>query len=271
MKLVCVATEPKGYFQALKSVGARNGFELVVLGYGQRWRGFSWRWSLLEEYLKTLDPEELVVHVDAYDVIAVPGRTVRDIQRRFRRASRGKSILLSVETPPPNVAMRYVYHRMFDQCQSTHVNGGCYAGKAGALLEMVEFLRGAFAFGDEDDDQQLFARMCATSFFADRCALDVDSLIFSNVWAPNTLSQGGIAWDASTARDTCFVHAPANADMAKVLEFYGIPGGCCDASRRGFVEYTVRGAVTYAKYLIPEYVAGSLCCVALLWLAWRVV
>lgn len=263
MKIVCIATDSKGYFPALQSVCARNGVELVTLGFGQRWRGFSWRWSLLEQYLKTLDPGELVVHVDAYDVLMVPGRTAQEIQRRFAKASRGKDVMLSVEALPPNAALRYAYTRMFDQCQSTHVNGGCYAGKAGGLLEMIGFLRVTFAFGDDDDDQRMFARMCATPFFKDKCALDVDSLIFTNVWA-----QGKVAWDSSTARDTVFVHAPGNGDMTGVLDYYNIPRNCCSVSRRGVAEYTLRGASTYSRYMWPEILAAGVCCIGL-WFAWR--
>lgn len=254
MKIVTVATRSDaGYFPALKETCEKNGLDLVTLGTGKEWKGFTWRWNLLESYLKTIDPEELVVHVDAFDVVVIPGRSAKTIERRFQRAAGSKRILLSVETPPPNLMMKYVYHRMFDSCGSTHVNGGCYAGKAGALLKMIAFLRSEFEFSDDDDDQQLFAKMCSTQFFADECALDTNSRIFLNVWSKNTFRQGPIAWDSTTARDTCFVHAPANADMRNVLEYYGVRAKG-HTTRRGGIAYALNGALVYAKYMWPEYV-----------------
>ena len=51
MKLLTLCTRVDGWFLALKESARRNGYELVVLGWGQRWTGFSMKPRLVAEYL----------------------------------------------------------------------------------------------------------------------------------------------------------------------------------------------------------------------------
>ena len=52
--IVTVATDPDYYFPYLQESCKKNGKELVVLGYGQEWKGVNWRFKLILNYLKTL-------------------------------------------------------------------------------------------------------------------------------------------------------------------------------------------------------------------------
>lgn len=52
LHIVTVATESKYYFPYLVESCKKYGKELEVLGYGEKWKGFNWRFKLMIEYLK---------------------------------------------------------------------------------------------------------------------------------------------------------------------------------------------------------------------------
>ena len=69
LHIVTFATESKYYFPYLQESCRRNGKELEVLGYGEKWEGFNWRYIKMIEYLKGLPEDDIVCFVDGYDVI----------------------------------------------------------------------------------------------------------------------------------------------------------------------------------------------------------
>src|SRR5210317_1689584 len=71
MKVIVLATHDSGYLKALKQSCNRYGYELIVLGWGEKWRGFTMRANLYKEYLEKLPQEEYVICCDAFDVIAL--------------------------------------------------------------------------------------------------------------------------------------------------------------------------------------------------------
>lgn len=71
MKVITLATHDSGYLTALKESCRKYGYDLKVLGWGQKWEGFVMRANLYKEYLKELPPDEYVVCCDAYDVLAL--------------------------------------------------------------------------------------------------------------------------------------------------------------------------------------------------------
>lgn len=70
MKNITIATtENIGYYSLLVDSCKKNNIELVVLGLGEKWTGFTMRFKLWLEYLNTLNDDEIVMMNDAYDVI----------------------------------------------------------------------------------------------------------------------------------------------------------------------------------------------------------
>ena len=47
MKLITVATHNDGYFKWLKESCKRYNYDLVILGYNEKWKGFNWRLELM--------------------------------------------------------------------------------------------------------------------------------------------------------------------------------------------------------------------------------
>lgn len=72
MKLICVATESSAYYEILQESAKRHNYNLITLGWGQKWNGLIWKHTLYKQYLDTLEnEEEVVILSDGYDVICL--------------------------------------------------------------------------------------------------------------------------------------------------------------------------------------------------------
>ena len=84
LKNISVATHKhKGYYNILEESCKRNNIDLVVLGLGQKWEGFTMRWKLWYDYLNKLDDNEIIMINDAYDVIIVEDS--KEIIKKFKK------------------------------------------------------------------------------------------------------------------------------------------------------------------------------------------
>jgi hypothetical protein len=156
MKVITVATENCGYFETLKQSALQHNYELIVLGYGQKWKGFGWRLKLILNYVKTLPFDEIILVVDAYDVILLRNsqellheflakkqkficgafRKLNGVFGKVQELEFGKS---KKDLPPP-------YNNL---CAGTWIT---YAGYAVKLYDEYEI-------DDNDDDQILLNRI----------------------------------------------------------------------------------------------------------------
>lgn len=248
MRLVTVATESQDMFPLLKKASARLGYDLVVLGWGQTWRGFAWRWSLLKDYLHTLPPDELVVWCDAYDVL--PVAPPAEVKARYQRL--GAPMVMSVEDPEVSPAEIYLRRRMFGKpCRdNVFINGGLYMGTAGVLLEMVRVLQDEVGMRDTDDDQRLMNSLCRTGFMQ-HVAFDHRSTIFFNA---GSFMPWQKTWPGPV--DTCFLHFPGHSYYKAAVEFHGYEA----PPQMLTTGYVTRWWNQFSKYMLPEITV----CVALL-------
>ncbi len=253
MKLVTVATRSEDYFPVLQDGADRLGYELVVLGWGQRWRGFAWRWSLLKTYLTTIPAGDVVVWCDAYDVFPVaPPQTVLQRFQAF-----GTPMVMSVENPDISMEEAYARRRMFGrQCRpNVYINGGLYMGYAGTLLEMIRVLE-HIGFREGDDDQRLLNKLCRTAFM-DKVAFDVESRIFFNVHDSDVAVIRTSAPQESF--DACFIHGPGHTDLREIARKYGYtPPTYHSKATPGYIRRWIRqfGPVLYPEYIVST---GILC------------
>ena len=74
---VCVATESKLYFPYIKQLLP----DLVVLGMGMKWTDYSLKYDLLIKYLNTLNDDDIVCCIDAYDVL--PTKNIVNLEEQF--------------------------------------------------------------------------------------------------------------------------------------------------------------------------------------------
>lgn len=239
MRLVTVATKSEDMFPILKKASDRLGYDLVVLGWGQAWRGFAWRWSLLKEYMRTIPPNELVVWCDAYDVL--PIAPPAEVEARYRRL--GAPMVMSVEDPEVSPVELYLRRRLYGKpCRdNVFINGGLYMGTAGVLLEMIRVLQDEVGMRDTDDDQRLMNSLCRTNFMR-HVAFDHRSTIFFNTgaWPRQQTWPGPV--------DTCFLHFPGHSNYKAAVEFHGYEAPPFTYS----LEYLTRWWNQFSKSILPE-------------------
>ena len=171
VKLITVATHDDGYLPWLEKSCKRFNTELIKLGYGQKWLGYSWRFRLIIDYFKTIDPEEIIIFIDAYDVIML--RPLDDIEEYYNNIIKmtNKKIIIS-EDKPYNQFINMLARIYFGTCKDTRINAGSYLGKAKHILEILNKLK----YNDDDDDQVLF-----TSYFKnnpEEIYIDTDNIFF---------------------------------------------------------------------------------------------
>lgn len=84
MKNITIATKENiGYYSLLVESCKKNNIELVVLGLGEKWTGFTMRFKLWLNYLNQLDDNEIVMINDAYDVIILENS--EKIVKKFKK------------------------------------------------------------------------------------------------------------------------------------------------------------------------------------------
>jgi hypothetical protein len=153
VKLVTVATHIDGYLPWLEKSCKRFNIKLIKLGYGQKWLGFSWRFKLMIDYLKTIDPNELVIFIDAYDVMMLrPLNNIEEYYNNIIKMNKCK-IIISEDRAIP-FYQDIIGKIYFDDYKSSRINAGSYLGKALDILEILSNINKNI--NDDDDDQILF-------------------------------------------------------------------------------------------------------------------
>jgi hypothetical protein len=157
LHIVTVATESKYYFPYLIESCKRNSKELEVLGYGEKWEGFNWRYVKMMEYLKTLPKDDIVCFVDGYDVICC--RDLNEIIPEFLKIKEKtgcKMIVANDKGDPIQINLGKLF---FGECKNNSINAGTYIGYVSDILEIIEKIYNLNPKNDADD-QVLMTKYC---------------------------------------------------------------------------------------------------------------
>ena len=92
--IITVATSSELYFPYLVDSCKKNGIPLTVLGYGEKWTGFCFKFDKMIQYLKKLDPNDVVCFIDGYDVICVRNlREMTDVFLQLKKRTNCKIVV----------------------------------------------------------------------------------------------------------------------------------------------------------------------------------
>jgi hypothetical protein len=150
------------------------GYDYDVIGWNQKWEGFSWRIKLYKEYC--LKQSGIIVFIDAYDVIAV--RHSLDFFATYQAFKRpvvvGAEWWCSSKTNCGRVNKWWKDNNIKPSFRSK-VNAGCLVGQSNQLSEMFSWI-----LENNYQDDQLGLAAWINLFGKDTVALDSGSTLFYN-------------------------------------------------------------------------------------------
>ena len=172
LKNIVVATEKKGYYNILEQSCKRYNIELIPLGMGEEWTGFTKKFYLWSDYLEKLDDDEIVMINDAYDVIILEDADT--IIKKFKSFNKNivfghqNDIISKLVFPTCNV-LKYV------------LCSGNIIGYVKYLKELIKLIfEQKEIWGDNTTDQIILNNICRKEkdFFKNNITVDKHQLLF---------------------------------------------------------------------------------------------
>ena len=190
MKIIIYATHSFGTFETLKKHP-----DVVIVGFGTKWRGFIERANVILAYLSTLPDDEIVVIIDGFDTYI---KKTEGLQEEFQNMN--CKVLVSLNNSGlPNIINNYTAYRIFGYCKDKNT------ANAGLMMGYVEHLKIVWnqMKGPSDDDQRNLNIACKYLTFL---KIDVNNTIFEN---------GSI--DRVQSSSSYFYQTPYNLSFSRII------------------------------------------------------
>jgi hypothetical protein len=225
LHLVTVATHKDGYFDYLVESCKKNGKELKVLGYGEKWKGFNWRFTLILDYLKSLNKDDIVCVIDGYDVLCT--RNLKELSDEFIRLKKkhnckiiiGEDKLLvdkySIRQNFNNILVKYI---IFGTCNTKSLNAGTYIGYVYDLLVILQNIYNLMPYNIADD-QILFTKYC--KLHNSDIHIDINNELFLTIDTPHEQSDKYVIVRDNKLlynnNNPFFIHGPGETYLDNVI------------------------------------------------------
>ena len=214
LHIVTVATSDEFYFKYLVKSCHANGTELKVLGWGEKFEGFNWKYIKMIEYLQTINSNNIVCFVDGYDVICT--RNLNELNSEFEKIKKitNSKIIVSHGNNLNETLMTFY----FGKCNDKLLNSGIYIGNAGDLLEILKEINQLNSDSDADD-QVLLTNYC--KMYPKKIYVDIDNDLFLSMSRPLqeisdfvTVDQNVVSYND---KNPFFVHAQGGGYLDKLI------------------------------------------------------
>jgi len=255
LHIVTVATNNEGYYDALN----KKENNIITLGFGQKWTGFTMKYDLVKEYLNILNDNDIVVFTDAYDVLLLQDSDT--IINKFKTFN--KPIVISKDAEPHSLIIMYVHSRIFKKCNNTKINSGLYIGYVWALKLLYNEI---YKQQDSNDDQIILINICNNpSFFDKYIAIDCDNLLFYTTFGGYGILNYNFVpgFDSDiindkliikkTNQEPSFVHGPGNTNLDLLIDLYKLPK---NKKRSKLDKILIYSSPQYIKYYLQDMLSG---------------
>jgi hypothetical protein len=238
LHLLTVATHDDGYYKALKISAKRNNYNLETLGWGQKWTGFIMRIKLYIDKLNTFDDNDIVIIIDAYDVIILENKDV--LIQKFKKFD--KAIILSRDPDANNILSKYLQTTIFHKSHNYKICAGLMMGYAWALKKLFYLMCGDTlekCKKDNLDDQLLlintFYDKNNKDFIKKNIMVDYNSEIFLNTFGNTAYLEFDFEitdifyikntklYLKNTDINPCIIHGPGSTNLNSVCNYYNLP------------------------------------------------
>jgi hypothetical protein len=183
IRVVCVSTSMRNELVTLQKSAEHLNLKFDILGMGTPWHGLGSKITLLWDYLKDVDDNEILLFVDAFDVLLLPDAL--DIRNRFADSFTGSKVVLSGEKEcSPDKSSRVAFPYLDYDKPFQFLNSGSYIGLVKhiklMLADVSEDIRAHHAFTGASplalDDQRWFTRYYLRN--PGVAGMDVDGVMF---------------------------------------------------------------------------------------------
>lgn len=214
MDVITIGTENNGYYDILKQSCKKNDINLINLGQGKQWTGFIMRFELLNKYLENVDDKQIVLFIDAYDVIVLKDKS--EIIKKFKKFN--KNIVFGNQSGFfPNLT--------FYNCKGNVYNAGSYIGYAKYIKQLLNIIYNKDIIKKvNNDDQQLLNYCCNNNkiFFTENTTCDVNNDIFYITSADTYFDLNYLIFGKLNIPDnTCILHLAGNINGNNYLKNIG--------------------------------------------------
>ena len=162
--IITVATNSELYFPYLVDSCKKNGIPLTVLGYGEKWTGFCFKFDKMIQYLKKMDPNDIVCFIDGYDVICVRNlNEITDVFLQLKKKNNCKIVIAENKIIINNLFnfINYIgINNYFGNCNKLSLNSGTYIGHVKDILYVLEQV---YTSDNTLDDQKILVKYCKTN------------------------------------------------------------------------------------------------------------
>lgn len=226
LHIVTVATDSEYYFPYLVESCKKNNKKLTVLGYGEKWKGFTWRFRLMLDYLKGLNHYDIVCFIDGYDVICT--RDLNELENEFIKI-KNKTNSKIIVGHDKIIKDTYFYYfnnifinNYFGKCKDVNINAGTYIGY---VIDLLEILQNIYSLNPNDtvDDQQLLIKYC--NLQNDDIFIDTDNKLFLTLNKPYAeidyliqVNNNGIIYNNNKP---FFIHTPGQTYLDNTIRLLG--------------------------------------------------
>ena len=263
--VITVTTDNKGYFDALKEGCDKYGFDLKIIGYGEKWGGFVWRFKKIKEYLmnSSMDSKNITIVVDGYDTLCINSKD--ELLRRFLNMK--TNILFSRDGLSESFLLQYGQDKVFKSCNGLRLSAGLYMGYTKSIWELTNLMCEMFDCNDPSlDDQRIITQLCRENndFYRNNIKIDKNSEIFYNL-LPNSIFTSDVNMDKHIVNgkfygnkvSPIFLGGPGNVNMDTIAKLYKF--NIKKIVKRHRLHHVKNVIKIYHRYIIPE-----LCCLIIM-------
>jgi len=249
--IITVVTESKYYFPYLKESCKLNGIELVVLGYGEKWKGFNWRSKLIINFMSKLNRDDIVCVIDGYDVLCT--RNLLELPNVFKNIHKktGCKMIVGHDKILKNFSSIYVKY-FFGTCKNISINIGTYIGYS---LDVIDILNKIQIMNSKDnaDDQVLITKYC--NIYPDEIYIDTDNQIFLAIDSPLNKITDFINLDNNivsyNGNIPFFIHGPGSTYLDElIIKLYGINPNLNNDFKKKYINFFIDSIKVYFIYCI---------------------
>lgn len=193
----------------------RYNADLTVLGYNQEWKGFAWRFSLLQEYLDNQLPNEIICFIDAYDVMLLrdPNK-MEELFKKFKKLYNTKIIVAEDKASP---LIQFFLGLTFGKCGPYNINAGTYIGEAKDIKNMINDIK-KIDNNITADDQVLLTKYCNNNM--NKIKIDINSDFFCTLTNKNKINikNGKLYYKNKLP---FLLHCPGNTNIESIIKKLG--------------------------------------------------